>query len=183
MSTAQLRPPVTELDHAAGPDDAPLTLVEYGDYECPYCARAYPMVKQLQERMGDRMRFVYRNFPLRESHPHAEHAAEAAEWAGDNGKFWEMHDVLFERRRDGPGWLDDERLLGYASDLGLDPADLERDFREERHHPRIRSDFMNGVRSGVNGTPTFFINGVRYDGGVDVDNLVDALDGADASRT
>ncbi|HEY9479668.1 MAG TPA: thioredoxin domain-containing protein [Gemmatimonadaceae bacterium] len=182
MSRSQLKPPVGEHDHIEGSEDAPLTLVEYGDYECPHCARAYPIIKDLQERMGDRMRFVYRNFPLREAHPQAEHAAEAAEWAGDSGKFWEMHDALFEHRSDGPGWLDDDRLAQYASDLGLDPDDLQRAFLEERYRPRVRSDFMSGVRSGVNGTPTFFINGSRYDGSWEVDDLMDALEGAGASR-
>ena len=182
MSGGQLKPPVTERDHIDGPDDAPITLVEYGDYECPHCAAAYPVVKEIQEQMGDRMRFVYRNFPLREAHPHAEHAAEAAEWAGDSGKFWEMHDALFEHRSDGPDWLDDDRLLQYASDLGLDPDDLLSAFREERYRPRVRSDFMSGVRSGVNGTPTFFINGSRYDGSWEPADLMDALEGAGASR-
>ena len=182
MSSAQLRPPVGERDHIAGPDDAPLTLVEYGDYECPHCARAHPIVEELQKMMAGRMRFVFRNFPLREAHPHAEHAAESAEWAGEYGKFWEMHDALFEHSGDGPGWLDDERLLGYASDLGLDPGDLLSALEEERYRSRVRSDFMSGVRSGVNGTPTFFINGVRYDGSWELEDLADALAGAAASR-
>lgn len=182
MSNGQLRPPVSEKDHAQGPEDAPVTLVEYGDYECPHCARAYPIIKEVQERMGDRLRFVYRNLPLAEAHPHAQHAAEAAEWAGESGKFWEMHDTLFERRRDGPGWLDDDRLLGYANELGLDAADLERALAEERYRSRVRSDFISGVRSGANGTPTFFINGYRYDGAWDAANLLDALEGAGAAR-
>jgi protein-disulfide isomerase len=131
--------------------------------------------------MGDQLRFVYRNFPLREAHPHAEHAAEAAEWAGDSGKFWEMHDALFEHRRDGPEWLDDAHLLRYARDLGLDPADLERAFMEQRYRPRVRGDFMSGVRSGVNGTTTFFVNGQRYDGSWDLPELLDALEGAGAA--
>ena len=178
MSNGQLKPPVNENDHIAGPEDAQITLVEYGDYECPHCARAFPIVKEIRERMGDRLCFVYRNFPLREAHPHAEHAAESAEWAGEFGKFWEMHDALFEHRSDGPDWLDDDRLLQYASDLGLDQDDLERAFMEERYRSRVRSDFMSGVRSGVNGTPTFFINGSRYDGSWDLPELLDALEGA-----
>jgi protein-disulfide isomerase len=182
VSNGQLKPPVNEKDHIEGPEDAPVTLLEYGDYECPHCARAYPIVKEIRERMGDRLRFVYRNFPLREAHPHAEHAAEAAEWAGESGKFWQMHDALFEHRSDGPDWLDDDRLLQYASDLGLDPNDLERAFMEERYRSRVRTDFMSGVRSGVNGTPTFFINGQRYDGNWDLPELLDALEGAGAAR-
>lgn len=182
MSNGQLKPPVNENDHSEGPEDAPVTLVEYGDYQCPHCARVYPIIKKLQERMGDRMRFVYRDFPLREAHPQAEHAAEAAAWAGDSGKFWEMHDALFDHRNDGPDWLDDDRLLQYASDLGLDPSGLEVALMEERYRSRVRSDFMSGVRSGVNGTPTFFINGSRYDGGWDLPELMDALAGAGAAR-
>jgi protein-disulfide isomerase len=182
VSDGQLKPPVNENDHVEGPEHAPVTLVEYGDYECPHCARAYPIVKEIVERMGDRLRFVYRNFPLREAHPHAEHAGEAAEWAADSGKFWEMHDALFEHRSDGPEWLDDDRLLQYASDLGLDPADLERAFMEQRYRPRVRGDFMSGVRSGVNGTPTFFVNGQRYDGSWDLPTLMDALEGALTAR-
>ncbi len=180
--SSRLRPPVSVEDHAQGPDDAPATLVEYGDYECPHCARAYPIIKEVQARLGDRLRFVYRDFPLRESHPQAEHAAAAALWAGESGKFWEMHDALFERRRDGPGWLDDDRLLAYASELGLDASDLERALGEERYGPRVRASFISGVRSGVNGTPTFFINGSRYDGSWEAAELVDALEGAHTVR-
>lgn len=182
MSNGQLKPPINENDHIKGPEDAPVTLVEYGDYECPHCARAHPIVEEIIQRMGDRLCFAYRNFPLREAHPHAEHAAEAAEWAGDSGKFWDMHDALFEHRSDGPDWLDDDRLLQYASDLGLDADDLESALREERYRPRVRADFMSGVRSGVNGTPTFFINGYRYDGNWDLPELLDALEGAGAAR-
>jgi protein-disulfide isomerase len=182
VSEGQLKPPVNDKDHIQGPADAPVTLVEYGDYECPHCARAHPIIKEVQERMGDRLRFVYRNFPLSEAHPQAEHAAEAAEWAGESGKFWEMHDALFEHRSDGPGWLDDGRLVEYASELGLDGSDLERALGEERYRSRVRSDFMSGVRSGVNGTPTFFINGYRYDGAWDPADLLDALEGAGAAR-
>jgi len=182
VSNGQLKPPVNEKDHRTGPADAPVTLVEYGDYECPHCARAHPIITEVRRRLGDNLSFVYRNFPLREAHPQAEHAAEAAEWAGDSGKFWEMHDALFEHRSDGPGWLDDDRLLRYASDLELDAADLERALIEERYHPRVRGDFMSGVRSGVNGTPTFFINGQRYDGAWELPELLDALEGAGAAR-
>lgn len=180
--SGELKPPVNDDDHTQGPEDAPVTLVEYGDYECPHCARAHPVVKEIQKRLDDRLRYVYRNFPLSEAHPQAEHAAEAAEWAGDSGKFWEMHDALFEHRSDGPGWLDDDRLLQYASDLGLDPSDLERALGEGRYRSRVRSDFMSGVRSGVNGTPSFYINGDRYDGSWEGTELLDALEGAGAAR-
>ncbi|HEX6966052.1 MAG TPA: thioredoxin domain-containing protein [Gemmatimonadaceae bacterium] len=159
----RLTPPANEDDHAQGPTDAPVTLVEYGDYECPHCGRAYPIVKDVQARMGDRLRFVYRNFPLTESHPFAEHAAEAAEAAGDQGAFWPMHDTLFEHQ----DALDDQHLVRYAEALGLDARDVAREIEEEAHLQRIRADFMSGVRSGVNGTPTFFINRVRFDGAWD----------------
>src|SRR5947208_2144249 len=117
-AAAAITLPVGERDHAQGPTEAPVTLVEYGDYECPHCGRAYPIVKQLRQRLGRRLRFVFRNFPLRESHPHAQHAAEAAEAAGAQGKFWEMHDRLFERQFA----LDDDYLIEYAGDLGSHAA-------------------------------------------------------------
>jgi protein-disulfide isomerase len=149
-----------ERDHVAGPESAPVTLVEYGDYECPYCGQAYPIVKSLQEALGDELRFVFRNFPLADAHPHAEHAAEAAESAAAQGSFWEMHDMLFENQEQ----LDDEALVGYGEQLGLDAAQIARDLEDGAHEARIREDFRSGVRSGVNGTPSFFVNGVRYDG-------------------
>ncbi len=144
MSDAKLTPPVSERDHAAGPEDAPVTLVEYGDYECPYCGMAYPIVKRAQLDLGNRLRFVFRNFPLAESHPHARLAAEAAEAAGAQGKFWEMHDMLYEHQ----DALEAEDLTGYAKSLGLDVPKFAHDLEA----------------SGVNGTPTFFVNGNRYEG-------------------
>ena len=182
MSDGALTPPVGPDDHAAGPANAPVTLVEYGDFECPYCGQAYPIVKALQERLGTRLRFVFRNFPLSESHPHAEHAAEAAEAAGAQGQFWEMHDALYEHQRA----LRDPALIGYATDLGLDAARVARELETGAWTARVRADFLSGVRSGVNGTPTFFINGERYDGSWgDIDGFADALSGsglADSDR-
>jgi protein-disulfide isomerase len=160
MSTPQLTPPVSERDHAAGPENAPVILVEYGDYECPYCGMAHPIVKAAQQRLGAELRFVFRNFPLREIHPHAQHAAEAAESAGAQGKFWEMHDTIFEHQ----DALEDEDLLAYAKSLGLDAKRIAEDLANETYVRRVREDFRSGVRSGVNGTPTFFINGERYNG-------------------
>jgi protein-disulfide isomerase len=160
VSGAQLIPPVGPDDHAAGPADAPVTLVEYGDFECPYCGMAYPIVQAIQQKLGDRLRFVYRHFPLKEAHPHAQHAAEAAEAAAAHGKFWEMHDTLFERQHA----LEDDDLVRYARDLGLDAARVARELAEGAHARSVRDDFRSGVRSGVNGTPTFFVNGERYDG-------------------
>jgi protein-disulfide isomerase len=166
--------PVGPRDHAQGAVDAPVTLVEYGDYECPHCGRAYPIVKEVQRRLGSRLRFVFRNFPLSESHPHAQHAAEAAESAGAHGRFWEMHDTLFEHQRA----LLDRHLVEYATSVGLDPTVFEEELRSHAHKARVREDFMSGIRSGVNGTPTFFINGVRFDDSWDADTLTDALDAA-----
>src|SRR5213079_3353886 len=131
-AAAALTLPVGERDHIQGPADAAVTLVEYGDYECPHCGRAYPIVKAIQQQIEPRLRFVYRNFPLRESHPHAEQAAEAAEAAGAQGKFWEMHDRLFERQFA----LEGEHLIEYARELGLDAARLERDLAAHTYKPK-----------------------------------------------
>ena len=168
---AALTLPVGERDHIAGPAEAAVTLVEYGDYECPDCGRAYPIVQRVQQRMGRALRFVFRNFPLRESHPHAQHAAEAAEAAAAQGKFWEMHDRLFERQFA----LDDENLIEYAGDLALDVARFRRELAGRVYEPRVREDFRSGVARGVNGTPTFFINGSRYDELWDAASLLAAL--------
>jgi protein-disulfide isomerase len=172
METAELVVPVSERDHSQGPDDAPVTLVEYGDYECPYCGMAYPIIKDVQQQMGDRLRFVFRNFPITSSHPHALHAAEAAEGAGAQDKYWEMHDTLYENQDS----LDDASLRGYAQQIGLDMDRFSREMAERRYEDRVREDFMSGVRSGVGGTPTFYINGTRFDGRWDGDNLLAALE-------
>ena len=155
--------PLAERDHIQGSINAPLALVEYGDYECPYCGEVYPLVKALQKRLGNRLCFAFRNFPLVNSHPHAEHAAEAAEAAAAHGKFWEMHDVLYENQ----DALEDENLRNYASLLGLDANRLIRDVMSGAHASRLREDFISGERDGVNGTPAVFVNGVRYDGSWD----------------
>ena len=169
--SARLSLPVSDRDHAQGAADAVVTLVEYGDYECPHCGRAYPIVQEVQRRLGPQLRFVFRNFPLGELHPHAQHAAEAAEAAGAQGQFWEMHDAIFEHQRA----LDDRHLVQYAQVLGLDHERLQRDLASHTYAGRVREDFRSGVRSGVNGTPTFFINGVRHDGAWDVESLTEAL--------
>lgn len=160
MSDVSLIPPVNEQDHAAGPENAPVTLVEYGDYECPYCGMAHPIVKRAQRELGNELRFVFRNFPLAEAHPHARLAAQAAEAAGAQGKFWEMHDALFEHQ----DALEPDDIIGYAKSLGLDLVQLTQDLKAGTYAKRVRDDFRSGVRSGVNGTPTFFVNGSRYDG-------------------
>jgi protein-disulfide isomerase len=171
---SQLTLPVAERDHSQGPASAPVTLVEYGDYECPYCGAAYPIVKEIQQRLGDRLRFVFRNFPITTAHPHAEHAAEAAEAAAAQGKFWEMHDHLYENQRH----LRDDRLHAYAEALGLDVDVFDKELAEHVHADRVHEDFMSGVRSGVNGTPTFFINGVRHDDSYDLETLLSAVERA-----
>lgn len=174
---SHLTPPVGSRDHAAGPQDAPLTLVEYGDFQCPHCGRAYPIVKDVQRALGSELRFVFRNFPLTNIHPEAEHAAEAAEAAGAQGAFWQMHDRLFERQFA----LDDDHLLEYATELGLDADRIRGQLEAGAYAARVREDFMSGVKSGVNGTPTFFINGVRYDGSWDREPLLAALSAAAAT--
>jgi protein-disulfide isomerase len=161
-------------DHTQGPADAVVTLLEYGDYECPYCGAAYPIVKEIQNRMGDRLQFVFRNFPITTSHPHAEQAAEAAEAAATQGRFWEMHDVLYENQRR----LTDADLRTYAAQVGLDLEAFTRDLADHVHATRVREDFMSGVRSGVNGTPTFYINGHRYDDSYQLEILLAALEEA-----
>lgn len=176
---ATLTVPVTARDHAEGPAEASVTLLEYGDYECPHCGRAYPIVKEVQRRLGSRLRFVFRNFPLAELHRHAQHAAEAAEGAASQGRFWEMHDALFEHQHA----LDDRHLIGYAKALGLDESRFQEELGAHAHAPRVRADFLSGVRSGVNGTPTFFINGVRHDDAWDLETLLAALEAASMTRS
>ena len=166
-ATAKLTLPVGERDHVQGLDEAPVTLVEYGDYECPYCRQVVPIIRDLQARFGDRLRYVFRHFPLSTAHPNAQLAAEAAEAADAQGKFWEMHYALFEYQ--GP--LDRAGLVRCADRLGLDTERFERDLDEHAHAVRVREDFHSGVRSGANGTPAFFLNGERYDGAWDLDSL------------
>ncbi|MGO8817197.1 MAG: DsbA family protein [Terriglobia bacterium] len=173
-----LKVPVGPSDHVQGEDDAGCTLVEYGDYECPHCGRAYPIVKRIQKHFGKRLRFVFRNFPLGEMHPHAESAAESAEFAGAHGKFWEMHDLLFENQAS----LSVELYLALAQELELAPTELRLALEGEKFKARVRTDFTGGVRSGVNGTPTFFINGRRHDAPFDYEYLVDAIDEALAAE-
>ena len=163
MSAGQLTPGVNDRDHVEGAATAPITLVEYGDYQCPYCGMAYPIVKELQRELGTQLRFVFRNFPLSDMHPHAEHAAEAAEAAGAQGAFWPMHDLLFEHQKH----LEDRDLLRYGTEAGIDVERLSGELADGSWAKRVREDFRSGVVSGVNGTPTFFVNGERYDGAWD----------------
>jgi protein-disulfide isomerase len=169
---AELTMPVREdRDHTQGPADAPVTLVEYGDYECPYCGAAYPIIKEVQARMGEDLRFVFRNFPITTSHPHAEQAAEAAEAAATRGKFWQMHDLLYENQER----LRNDDLRSYAEKLELDVGSFGRELTEHVHAARVHEDFLSGVRSGVNGTPTLFINGARHDDSYEFETLLNAL--------
>jgi protein-disulfide isomerase len=171
---SMLKVPVSAADHVQGPEDAAVTLLEYGDYECPFCRMAYPVVKRLQKHFGERLRFVFRNFPLREMHPHAQAAAETAEFAAAHGKFWAMHDLLYENQER----LGGDVFLELADDLKLPTLALTQALEGGQFTARVRADFGSGVRSGVNGTPTFFINGLRYDGPNEFAELLAALDEA-----
>lgn len=160
MTTSRLSPPVGPNENMQGDSDAPITLVEYGDFECSFCGAAYPIVKSIQQQLGSSLRFVFRHFPLSEAHPHAQHAAAVAEAAAAHDKFWEMHDTLYEHQ----DRLGDRDLVRYAGELGLDERAVALALEEGTYAKRVRDQFMSGVRSGVNGTPTFFINGERFDG-------------------
>ncbi len=161
-----LKPDVSSQDHSQGSTDAAVTLVEYGDYQCGYCGEAYSLVKDAQEALGAKMRFVFRNFPLAEAHPHATAAAQAAEAAARQGKFWEMHDMLYENQEA----LSSQDLMSYAHEVGLDPDQFKKDIGSDTISDKVEADFEGGARSGVNGTPSFFVNGQKYEG--------DWLDGA-----
>jgi protein-disulfide isomerase len=159
-------------DHIQGDPKAILTLVEYGDYQCPFCGAAYPEVKKVQSELGSKLRFVFRNFPLTNAHEFAMVAAETAEAAGAQGKLWEMHDFLYEHQET----LGDHTVaLGYARKLGLDTQRFEREIAQHVYEKRIKDDFIGGVRSGVNGTPTFYVNGVRHDGPAESEALIESL--------
>jgi protein-disulfide isomerase len=170
-SSATLTPPVSDRDHVIGPPTAPVTLVEYGDYECPYCGMAHPTVIEILRQVGDDVRFVFRHFPLTRIHPHAERAAEAAEAAGAQGRFWQMHDMLYTHQQA----LEDRDLVLYADAIQLDVPRFVSELQAGVHMPRVREDFLSGVRSGVNGTPTFFINGRRHDAGYELPTLLAAV--------
>jgi protein-disulfide isomerase len=160
-----------QRDHVAGPETAPVTLLEYGDYECPFCAAAHGSVRKVRALVGDEVRFAFRHFPLTTVHPNAEPAAEAAEAAAAQGEFWPMHDVLYANQP----LLSPRLYLAAAEDLGLDVERFAKELAEGVHAPKVREDFMSGVRSGVNGTPTFYVNGARHDGGYDAPSLLAAV--------
>jgi protein-disulfide isomerase len=173
--TPKLTLPVDETrDHIQGSSTAKVTLVQYGDYQCPYCGEAYPIIKSIQKRFGSDLRFVFRNFPITEAHPFAETGAEIAEAAGAQGKFWEMHDFLYENQQ---SLSNVDFFARFAKEkLGLDGKRLKEEVLNRTYTPRIKEDFMSGVRSGVNGTPTFFINDYRHNGSYDYEVLEEAIE-------
>ncbi len=174
-----LKPPASDRDHVQGPPSALIELVEYGDFECPHCGRAAISVAQLRAELGDQLRFVFRHFPLSKMHPHARKAAQAAEAAGAQGYFWEMHDLLF---KNAPA-LAQEDLPRYASQLPIDIARFDAELTGDVYAERVQEDVSSGVRSGVNGTPTFFINGVRHNAGYSLEELREGLGVAGLGET
>jgi protein-disulfide isomerase len=167
----RLTAPLSPVDHVLGPEHAPVTVVEYGDFECPQCKQAVGTVKLMLASFPERVRFAFRSFPVEGVHPHALRAAEAAECAGGQGKFWEMHDLLFEKQ----GHLAQHQLFDYASSLGLDMARFTAEMDDEIYLQRVRETQASGDASGVRGTPTFFVNGVLLDVSYGLQTLVDAV--------
>jgi len=168
---SKLKPPVNSNDHIQGDAHAPIELVEYGDYQCPHCGHAYPIIKSIQQQLGGQLKFVFRNFPLAEMHPNATNAAVATEAAAVQGKFWEMHDIIFENQEH----LGNSHLVKYAAKIGLDAEQFKADFENPAALEKVESDFESGVRSGVNGTPSFFINGTKYNGNWEEVDLLEYL--------
>jgi protein-disulfide isomerase len=168
-----LKPAVNARDHVQGAEHASIELVEYGDYQCPHCGRAYPLIKNIQAQLGKNLKFIFRNFPLADAHPNAMHAAIAAEAAGVQGKFWEMHDIIFEHQEH----LGDSHLVKYAANVGVDVEKFKSDFEKPEITERVESDFESGIRSGVNGTPSFFINGQKYNGDWEGEEFLEYLKG------
>ena len=168
----ELTPPLSAEDHVDGPERAELELVEYGDFQCPYCTAAYPIVRRIRDRMAGRLLFAFRHFPLRHIHPDAERAAEAAEAAGAQGGFWQMHDRMYE----AGGALSRDDLIGYAAELGLDSERIAADLDSGAHAARVQRDVDSGVASGVTGTPGFFVGGRVYTGSFDAQSLTAALE-------
>ncbi|MCI4062032.1 DsbA family protein [Micromonospora sp. R77] len=174
VTTARLRTPVTGTDHARGPVDAPVTIVEYGDFQCPFCGAAHRNLTELLRQRGELVRLVYRHFPIANVHPYAESAAEATEAAGRRGRFWELHDWLYEHQDQ----LDPVHLSLGVEQLGLPPDEVSAEVDQRVHADRVRQDFVGGIRSGVNASPTLFVNDDRYDGGYDLADLLAAVDAA-----
>jgi protein-disulfide isomerase len=171
LDLTQLLLPIHGEDHVHGPESAPYTLVEYGDYECPACGQLFEIIRDLQATLGDRLRIVYRHYPLSGLHPHAQEAAEAVEAAGAQGRFWEMHDLLFRNQNA----LNHKDLVGYGESLSLDMNRFRQDLKKRTYEDLVREDFRRGVQNGVYNTPGLFLNGVRYDGARDRDTLLQIL--------
>jgi protein-disulfide isomerase len=169
--SSHLKPAVSSHDHMQGGNDAPIELVEYGDYECPHCGRAYPILKEVQRKLKNSLKFVFRNFPLSEMHPDAFNAAVATEAAAVQGKFWEMHDIVFENQEN----LSPTDLLAYAKQIGLDINQFKTDINKEAISAKVENDFESGILSGVNGTPSFYINGIKYNGSWEEADLTEHL--------
>ena|ERR1700751_3524633 len=168
---SHLKPPVDNNDHIHGSDNAPIELVEYGDYQCSYCGKAYPIIKGIQQKLENKLKFVFRNFPLSEMHPDAFNAAVAAEAATFQGKFWEMHDIIFENQKR----LSSIDLFSYAIRIGLNINQFQDDINNEVLSKKVENDIESGVLSGVNGTPSFYINGQKYNGAWEEDYLIEHL--------
>ena len=177
QATPRLRVPVTDVDHIRGPVDAPVTIVQYADFQCRFCGAAHPNLAEVLRQRADTVRLVYRHFPIANVHPHAENAAEIAEAAGRRDRFWEMHDWLYEHQDQ----LDPVHLSLGVEQLGLPPAEIGAETERHAYADRVRHDFVGGIRSGVNGTPTLFIGGIRHEGGYDVPELLTAVDAAAAA--
>lgn len=171
---SELRIPINEHDHVIGPADAPVTLVEYGDYQCPHCQAAWPEVEQVLRHFGRELRYAYRHFPITTLHPLAKPAAESAEFAGAHGLFWEMHSAIFANGHQ----LSGPTLAAIATRLGLDVGDLQDALEQGTYAAKVEADFAGGIRSGVNGTPCFFVNGQRHDGAYDAMSLSAAIEAA-----
>jgi protein-disulfide isomerase len=175
---SELRFPVSDQDHSIGPSGAPVTLVEYGDYQCPHCQAAWPQVEQVLQHLGRNLRYVYRHFPIWTTHPLAKPAAETAEFAGARQRFWEMHSALFANAHR----LSRAVLLSLAAREGLDPNELSAALDQHDYAPKVDADFLSGVRSGVNGTPLMKKHGVRHNGTYDAISLSTAIERAGSGR-
>jgi NhaA family Na+:H+ antiporter len=170
--TDRLDPPLEDVDHVLGPDDAPLELVMYGDFQCPYCLAAQSVLRRVRQRLDGRLRYAFRHLPIAEKHPMARASAEASEAAAAQGAFWAYHDALYAAQ----SRLSDRELVVIASDLGLETERLEREVREGFWAERVERDLTSAMRTGAQGTPTFFVNGVRYADVYDAGSLVAALE-------
>ena len=164
--------PIASEDHVLGPPDAPITIVEYGDYECPSCLNFVPIIKEVREKLGARLLFVFRHFPRSSIHPHASAAAQAAEAAAEQGKFWDMHEALFHNQKE----LADLDLSHLALTTGLEIYRFETSYELEKHKRRIKSDYESGVRNGVTKTPTLFINNQKYSGPIEAAAILAAAE-------